>query len=332
MSMSVIEEKAVSAHIIEIGSVAAKLRKLCKNGSISIKDIQTASLIASLPESFTSVTSPFEQREDVQFDELSRAVKGHVVTRKNRANQSSASASSTVHAVTNDHIDSRQGKPKSKGKKKSEKSSSKAQQQISGPCPFCKGKYHDVSSCLQKENEDLNNKLETILKKMATGKSNMACESESNSDFSESMAQSATSVLNKSIKPVNRLNVDSGTSDTLVPPTSQLLNSTPSSLTVRTANKIKIHANSSGQLPLTIPRFPSIKAHKVPGLAEPPLSVSDVTDKNKAVTFLRNSVIFSYDVNHVEELIRGSTNIIAEGRREHKSYYCSELDEMMMIY
>lgn len=321
MSMSVADDEDISAHIIEIGSVGAKLRKLCKNGSISIEDIQTASLIASLPESFTSVTSPFEQREDVNFDELSRAVKGHVVTRKNRINQSSAAASSTANTVTNDPTDTRQGRSKQKGKKRPEKTNSESQQQGPGPCTFCKAKYHDVSSCLQKKNEDLNQKMDTILKKMSAGKSNLACESDSNSDYSESMARSATSFSRTNKSTVGRLNVHSGTSDTLVPPTSTLLNPTHSNLIVRTANNTKIKANSSGRLPLTLPRFPAIKAHMVPGLAEPLLSVSDVTDKNTAVTFLRNSVIFSNNVNQVEELIRGSTDIIAEGRREHKSYY-----------
>lgn len=152
ISMSVIDDEEVSAHIIEISLVGAKLRKLCKNGSISIEDVKTASIIASLPESFTSVTSPFEQREDVQFDELSRAVKGNDVTRKNRVNQSSAAASSTANVVNNENTDSRPVKCKQKWKKKSEKNSD-GQQQGLRPCTFCKGKDHDVASCLEKKEQ-----------------------------------------------------------------------------------------------------------------------------------------------------------------------------------
>lgn len=69
---------------------------------------------------------------------------------------------------------------------------------------------------LKRKNKDLNNKLDTILKKTAIRKSNMACESDSNSEFSESMEQSATSNLNKSAASINCLKVDSGTSATLV--------------------------------------------------------------------------------------------------------------------
>lgn len=83
MAMSVTDDNDISSHIIKIGSLGSRLCKLCKNGMISIKDVQTASLIASLPESFTSVTSPFEQHEDAKFKDVSKAVKGHIVTRKN---------------------------------------------------------------------------------------------------------------------------------------------------------------------------------------------------------------------------------------------------------
>lgn len=59
MAMSVTDDDNISSHIIKIGTLGSPLRKLCKNGMISIEDVQTASLIASPPESFTSVTSPF---------------------------------------------------------------------------------------------------------------------------------------------------------------------------------------------------------------------------------------------------------------------------------
>lgn len=83
MAMSVTDDDDISSHIIEIETLGSQLLKLCKNGLIAIEDIQTASLIASLPESFTSVTSPFKQREDAKFEDVSKAVKGHITTRKN---------------------------------------------------------------------------------------------------------------------------------------------------------------------------------------------------------------------------------------------------------
>lgn len=197
MFMSVSNDDEISAHIIEIGAVGARLKKLCQNGMILVEDIQTASLIASLPETFSSVTSPFEQREDARFDEVSISVKGYVVMKKNRQHQTSAATSSTANSVRNNNHESKHDSSKFKGKRK-KKTNTKSSSPIAGPCTFCKGKYHDVSTCLQKKNKDLNNKLDSIIKHMASGRTNLACESDSDSDFSESMARSATSVKEKS--------------------------------------------------------------------------------------------------------------------------------------
>lgn len=101
MSMSVTDDDDLSSQIIEIALIGTGLWKLCKNGVISVEDIQTASLIASIPDLFTSVTSPFEQHEDVRFDDVSNAFKGHVVARRNQAHQASAATSSTANAATN---------------------------------------------------------------------------------------------------------------------------------------------------------------------------------------------------------------------------------------
>lgn len=128
---------------------------------------------------------------------------------------------------------------------------------------------------------------------MSSGKTNQACESDSNSDFFNSMARLATSIDEFPKKRLKQLNVDLGTSDTLVPSGSRLQNPMTSTLVVRTADNTKIKANFRGQLPLNIKGFPNITAHQVPGLAEPLLSVSDVTYQNTAVIFLKDSVLFS---------------------------------------
>lgn len=96
MAMSVSEDNNISSHIIKIGAVGSWLCKLCKNGMILIEDVQTASLIASLPETFTSVTSPFKQREDTRFKYVSKAVVCHIMTCKNQANQLTSTFSSTL--------------------------------------------------------------------------------------------------------------------------------------------------------------------------------------------------------------------------------------------
>lgn len=121
--MSVSENDKILSPIIEIGTIGARLRRLCKNGMILIDDIETASLIASLPESFTAVTSPFEQKEDVTFSDVCVAVKGHVVTRKNRAQQSAAASTSSTANVAKSNMDrsrtSQDAPNKAKGKQKS---------------------------------------------------------------------------------------------------------------------------------------------------------------------------------------------------------------------
>lgn len=164
---------------------------------------------------------------------------------------------------------------------------------------------------------------------MSTGKTNLACESVSNSEFSDSMARSATATHHTSEKRVKRLNFDSGTSDTLIPSWSCLDNPKPSTLVVRTADNSKIKANLSGRLPLNIPNFPPVTAHQVPGLAEPLLSVSDVTDRGTAVIFLKDSVLFTASPSKVEQLVRGLNTILAEGKQEQKSYYLYDTEPVI---
>lgn len=208
---------------------------------ISLEDIQTASLIASLPESFTSVTSPFEQHEDAKFEDVSKAVKGHIVTHKNRANQLLANPSSTANSAKIEPSDSKTNSSgtKNRGKKKNESSYAGP-----GPCTHCKGRYHDISTCMQKKNEDLNQKVDALIKQMSSGKANLACDSDSNSDWSDSLARSATATTCSAVSTTKRLNVDSGTSNTLVPPAISLTNTSGSSLVIRTADNSKIKAVS----------------------------------------------------------------------------------------
>lgn len=99
MAMSVTDDEDILSHIIRLERWDLDYENFAKNGMISIEDIQTASLIASLPESFTSVTSPFEQHEDTKFKDVSKSVKGHIVTRKNRVNQLSANPLSTANSA-----------------------------------------------------------------------------------------------------------------------------------------------------------------------------------------------------------------------------------------
>lgn len=137
------------------------------------------------------------------------------------------------------------------------------------------------------------------------------------------MARSAASATHPQVNS-NRLNVDSGTSDTLVPPNFSLNGSVPSSLTIRTADNSQIKAISRGTLPLKILNFPSITAYVVPTLAKPLLSVSDVTDKNTAVLFLKDSVLFTSNPSEIKSFVCSGNSILTEGRRINCSYYLED--------
>lgn len=236
-------------------------------------------------------------------------MKGHIVTRKNQANQLSANPLLTAKSAKNDSSDSKANSSgsKSRGKKKNDSLYSGP-----GPCTHCKGKYHDVSTCMQKKNEDLGQKMDALIKQMASGKANLACDSDSNSDWLDSIARLATASTLSAVNVAKRLNIDLGTSDTLVPPSIHLNDKSGSSLVIQMADNSKIRATSCGKLPLLIANFPPLRAHSVPGLAKPLLSVSDVTDQDIAVTFLKGSVLFTKHQSRIDTFLRDSGDIIAE--------------------
>lgn len=145
---------------------------------------------------------------------------------------------------------------------------------------------------MQKKNKDLNQKVDALIKQMSSSKANLACDSDSSSDWSDSLARPATATARSAGSTAKQLNVHSVTSNTLVPPLMNLNNTSCSLLIIQTADNRRIKAVSHGKLPLSISKFPPIHAHSVPGLVEPLLSVSDVTDHDIAVTFLKGSVLF----------------------------------------
>lgn len=163
------------------------------------------------------------------------------------------------------------------------------------------------------------------MKKMESmGHAKLAHDSDlDSSDFSESMARTATSLIAPSALAARRMNVDSGCSDTLVPDSWSLNQPQDSTLTLRTADNSKIKAVHKGTTSI-VSSLPKILAHQVPGLAEPLLSVSDITNSNVAVVFFRDSVLFVSNPLNLESSIRSSPNLLAEGRRENKLYYLYE--------
>lgn len=65
----------------------------------------------------------------------------------------------------------------------------------------------------------------------------------------------------------------------------------------------------------------AIEVHTVPDLAEPLLSVADVTDKEKGVLFLKSSVLVIDQPHKLETYLRNSNMTIYKGRRKQRSYY-----------
>lgn len=82
MSLPIPDIDGINNHLSHIKSIGDPITKLCPEGKISIEDIQIAALTSSLPQDLASTTAPFEQKKDVQFKEVSDAVRSVVV--KNR--------------------------------------------------------------------------------------------------------------------------------------------------------------------------------------------------------------------------------------------------------
>lgn len=89
-------------------------------------------------------------------------------------------------------------------------------------------------------------------------------------------------------------------------------NKQPSSLTLRPAENSLIKASVSGTVKLPIRGIGDIKAHVIPNLADPLVSVSDLTDKNKAVIFFKTQALIVDDPNQLETWCTDSTLVSGE--------------------
>lgn len=158
---------------------------------------------------------------------------------KNRTSRNTVS--STAHLVKK--VDSKQSdqsdktsKGVSKGKKKHEPPS---------PCTHCNSRHHSVEQCLKKQNNDLRNTIESLVRKLdAIGNGKMVYED--NSNYSDSMARSAT-LLNTNRTQRDPRNLDSACLNSLTLLSGSLNKIKTSSLTLQTANSLFIHSNLSGE-------------------------------------------------------------------------------------
>lgn len=232
MGLPVPDEDGIKDHLLLIDNIGTSLSKICVDGRITIEDIKVAALTSSLPSSFNSVTSHFERQSEVTYKSVADAVRGAVVNNKNRPGQSSIS--STANSVKPTNVSTNKGGKTGRGERRENG-------QI---CDHCKSPNHVIERCLKKQNEDLKNTIESLAKKVdAIGKAKMA--QEDDSDYSDSMARSATQLT------ANRTtgfawNLDSACSNTIVPSTIAITDQKSSSLTLQTADNSLIKASSSG--------------------------------------------------------------------------------------
>lgn len=66
----------------------------------------------------------------------------------------------------------------------------------------------------------------------------------------------------------------------------------------------------------------------IPNLAEPLLSVSDITDNDKAVVFLKTRSLIVDQPDQLESWCQNTNVIAGEGSRIHRSYYLNDSNQV----
>lgn len=334
MNLKASDDDDIVDHLMNINRLGSRLRKLCKDGKISIEDIEVASLTSSLPQSYSGVTSRYESLDTVTFKMISDAVREEVLNRKNR--NTTASISSTAHIARRHYQTSltSSSNPMSFTRhrtqdQRSRPSSTTQQIATSQPtCTHCGSFRHRAETCLSKKLANQNNRIDELVKQLAKpGKAKKATEEVTAvdtgsdlSDFSDAQACSAVG-LSVTSRQATRFNFDSGSSNTLVPTSWPTSNAKPSTLVLRTAEDRRLKAKIKGSIALSHLGIDLIEAHTVPNLAEPLLSVADVTDKGKGVLFLKSSFLVVDRPDEAEKMIRDGGLAVYEGQQENRSYY-----------
>lgn len=62
------DEDDIVDHLLNISKLGTRLRKMCKDGKISVDDIEVAALTSLLPASFSGVTSRYACQDTVTFN------------------------------------------------------------------------------------------------------------------------------------------------------------------------------------------------------------------------------------------------------------------------
>lgn len=260
---------------------------------------------------------------------ISDAVREEVLSQKNR--NSTPLISSTAHSARRyEHSNAQQTqRPRTFDNRLRPSTSNSQQVSTTQPtCTHCGSFRHRAETCLLQKLSYQNERIDALVKqsakpgnaKKATDEGNHVEEESDLSDFSEAQACRATALRAES-HPISRFNFDSGSSNTLVPTTWPTRNSRPSTLVLRTADDGRMKAKSKGLIALPQLGIDKIEVHTVPDLAEPLLSVADVTDKDKRVLFLKSSVLVIDHPQKLETYVRDSNMAIHEGKRDLRSYY-----------
>lgn len=327
MGLRIGEEDDIIDHLLNISKLGTRLRKMCKDSKISVDDIEVAALTSSLPSSFSGVTSRYETQDTVSYKSISDAVREEVLNRKDRAPVPSIVVPSSANAASS------QSKPWARSNPSSSKPTyPPSQSDRPPPCPHCGSKRHDINNCLTKKISDQGDQISRLMKQMTqtgSGQAKIASTDDQcphndsvsdSSDYSESRACSATANAT-SRHTTGDFNLDSGSSDILVPSEWKLENPIPSNMSIRTANNGQMKASHQGDLDLSHLGLSTMTAHTVSGLAEPLLSVSAITDSNKAVVFVQDAALIVDGPRKLEQHIRSSGQLISEGTCRNKSYY-----------
>ncbi|KAG0148602.1 hypothetical protein CROQUDRAFT_21699, partial [Cronartium quercuum f. sp. fusiforme G11] len=151
------------------------------------------------------------------------------------------------------------------------------------------------------------------------GKANAATvQSDNNSSATIDLSDSESAMLVHTTKTVSSMstsmpmNLDSGCSKSMAPPSKPLTNVQPASTHVTLANNSVIKATATGTttLPLTVDK--SVSMLQVPGLNEPLLSVSDLVDEGLVLEFNDQGC----DIRR-----RGAPEVVGHGVHRNRLFY-----------
>lgn len=144
MNLPVASDDGIKEHLMQINSIGTSLHKLSNNGMIAVEDIKVAALLSLLPSEYNSTTAPFERMTDVRYKSVSDAVRGAVMTNRNRSTNTVSSTASVAQTTGSSS--------RFKGKKKIDnEKNDRSNPSLDRPrCDHCRSTYHKAENCIKK--------------------------------------------------------------------------------------------------------------------------------------------------------------------------------------